>query len=231
MTTKALPTQKAVANPPHNPGASRMRITAPNYQYVRFTISNEGCESLIVNRFSEKSKQELIDRDQNKKGGRNKERPPRDPQAEYKASAYCLPGPRTGEKGVRYGLKAIGFKKALVRAGKPIDGITMVDLTQNVFVAADEAGLIEIKGKPQMREDMVRIGKAPNKSPQVRYRAEFLKWSAKIAIRFNADMFDAEEIINLFARAGMGVGWGELRMEKGYGNGGWTVDTKAAVSR
>jgi hypothetical protein len=196
------------------------RIYAPKRQILTLEISNAGNSSLIVHKFSEKSKKQLEDSDQNKKGNRKQQKPIRNKEQEYKDSLYTI------NNGKEFGLPVSGFKKAMVRAGKDIDGFTMVDLRMSFWIMEDANGMVKIKGKPTMREDMVRLN---NKSPQIRYRGEFMKWSATLRILFDPNKITSEELVNLCAKAGSEVGWGELRLEKGYDHGGWTIIGKARV--
>ena len=64
-----------------------------------------GTTPLIVHRFSEKAKRQMLDNMQ----GRKSPKAPKDPQAEYEAAFYRLDGDR-------YGLPAVAFKSATVAA-------------------------------------------------------------------------------------------------------------------
>ena len=75
--------------------------------------------------------------------------------------------------------------------------------------------LIEVAGNPRMRMDMVRIGM--QKTPDVRFRPEFVDWSATLRIEYNTDVLTEEIIGNLLYRAGQTVGIGEGRADLGWG--------------
>ena len=75
--------------------------------------------------------------------------------------------------------------------------------------------LIEVVGDPRMRMDMVRIGM--QKTPDVRFRPEFVEWSATLRIEYNTDVLTEEIIGNLLYRAGLTVGIGEGRADLGWG--------------
>ena len=116
-----------------------------------------------------------------------------------------------------------------MRAAKPIDGIAMTDVLQNIYICEEDRGMVKLTGKPNMHESIVRIGKGTQKTPEIRYRAEFKSWSTNLKIRYNADFFSADEVINLLAQAGLLVGWGEMRPEKGYSNGMYAIQGKPKV--
>jgi hypothetical protein len=198
-----------------------IRITKPRFGYVYVTVGNKGLGStLITHAMGEKMRKYLEDRGQNMLGERTKAKEKRNIKQEYLDSMYYMPGSGPESKKPQYGLVASGFKKAMVRASKPIGGIAMIDVNSNVFVFDEADGLIPIKCKaPRMREDIVRIGKGKGATPELRYRGEFLEWSAKLRVRYNADFFAAKEILNLISHAGLSVGWGEMRPEKGYDHG------------
>ena len=86
-----------------------------------------------------------------------------------------------------------------------------------------EGELVEIKGKPNMREDMVRIGMG---TADIRYRPEFKEWSVTLPLRYNADKISLDQIVNMFNLAGFGVGVGEWRPEKDGTHGMFHVQTE-----
>ena len=60
----------------------------------------------------------------------------------------------------------------------------------------------------RMREDAVTIGMGTR---DLRYRAEFKKWSVKARIRYDAAVMTPAQIINLIQHAGFSGGLGEMR--------------------
>lgn len=71
---------------------------------------------------------------------------------------------------------------------------------------------VEIKGVPEMREDMVRVGMGV---ADIRYRGEFKEWSATFQVKYNASAISLEQLVNLFNLGGFACGLGEWRPEKG----------------
>lgn len=167
-----------------------------------FTL--EGDTALIVHRWSEKAKKEILDK-QMKKAAKGREA--KDPKKDYEDSLYVM----NGSKRKEYGFPAIAFKKAAIDAISQVAGLTKVQMRGAFHVCADEGDLVRIKGKPRMREDMVRVGMG---TADIRYRGEFPAWSVDLTVRYNKDVVSQEQIINLFNLAGFAVGVGEARPQK-----------------
>jgi hypothetical protein len=85
--------------------------------------------------------------------------------------------------------------------------------------------LVRIDGKPQMHIERVTIGMGQT---DLAARALFLKWSATFQISWDDDVFKAQDIVNLLARAGLQVGIGAGRplskKSAGTGKGTFKVD-------
>lgn len=177
-----------------------------------------GTSPLIVHRFNEKVKKQLLDRQQ----GRKPPKEIKDPDQEYKDSIYYL-------SDGSHGFPAMAIKAAMVRAGK-MEGLIMSDLRQMFFVhgqeRADGLDLVRIKGKPRMREDGVRVGAGPGGGRNdLRYRAEYPTWEATPIIQYNQNVIAADAIINLLNAAGFSVGICEWRPEKNGDFGRFEVKT------
>lgn len=186
---------------------TQVEIPAIDIQTVRLTLV--GDSPLIMHRWSEKAKRQMLDK-QMKKASKGKEA--KDPQADYEASIYRL------EDGTGYGFPSVAFKAAAVRAAKSA-GMPMTDARCAFHVLGELSPVI---GAPQMREDMVRVG---NGTADIRYRAEFVEWRAELTVRFNTRVISLEQVINLFNIAGFGTGVGEWRPEKSGSYGCFHVAT------
>ena len=167
---------------------------------VKFKV--RGITPLIVSKFSEKAKQMMLDR-QMKKASAGKEA--KDPQKQYEESLYRF------ADGKRTGFPAVGFKAAMVRAGKQL-GMVMTDLRGRFHVMAEECDLIEIKGEPHIREDMVRLATGV---ADIRFRGEYSAgWEAEIAIQYFKNAISKEQLAQLVVLAGFSCGIGEWRPER-----------------
>lgn len=191
-------------------------------QVAEFDFTIRGTSSLIVQQFSEKNRGAIEDKQgQKAKGAREK----RNPNAEYLAAHYCMPGTgKAGDKKTKYGVPAAGLKNCAVTACRFVDGMQMTFARGAFHVLEDAGGLVVVKYKAtNMRTDTVRL---PNGNLDLRYRPEFHDWSIRVRIRYNKTAISPEQIVNLFNNAGFGVGLCEWRPEKNGSHGMFEVATK-----
>lgn len=182
---------------------SKEVMTYKNFQIASAVFKIEGTSPLIIHRFSEKSKKQILDKHTKKSKGVKEIR---NPEQEYLDALYFL------KDGKRTGFPAGGFKAAMIRAGKQLDYV-MADLKGWIFIEPDEkeTNLVEIIGEHHMREDYVRIS---NTSADVRFRPEFPEWNAALKINYNSSRISVEQVAEILALAGFSCGIGDWRPEK-----------------
>lgn len=179
-----------------------------------------GTSPLIIHRFSEKAKKQMLDAMQ----GKRSPKVPKDPEAEYEAAAYKFP-----DGG--YGFPVIGFKQATVSAARFYGkDVSMTSLRQFVFFRGDlgEDGqmLARIVGKPHIREDVARVARG---GTDLRYRPEWTEWSTTLDITYIKSAITRNSVISLLDAGGLGVGVGEWRPEKNGDFGTYRVDNSKKV--
>lgn len=180
----------------------KMELSLPVIKVSRMKFTIKGLTAVITNKFSEKARQQIEDKQQKKAKATGRQK--RDPKKEYEASMYRLPDGS-------HCIKAIAVKKAMVNAAK--DDKKGAVVRRSVFVLADGHGddgdeLIKLKAKPQMNKT-IKICK--NGSADLRYRALYDPWSADITIEFIPNLISAEQILNYIQLAGFCVGIHEDR--------------------
>jgi hypothetical protein len=75
--------------------------------------------------------------------------------------------------------------------------------------------LIRIWGsKPEMREDMVKIGTGVSKVANLAYRAQFSTWAMKLRGQVNGNAITPAALVFLIQNAGKAAGLGEWRNER-----------------
>lgn len=191
-------------------------IPAINIQYA--TISIVGDSPLIVHKWSEKAKKEILDKQMKK--AKTKGHDAKDPVRDFIDSLYWLDGEpeekteegfvRAIQDGARFGFPSVAFKASAVAAGYR-SGVTK-NLVSMYGAFHIDGEFVEIKGIPEMREDMVRVGMGV---ADIRYRGEFKEWSATFQVKYNASVISLEQLVNLFNLGGFACGLGEWRPEKG----------------
>jgi len=196
----------------------QVQVIIPDIQIKTATLRVEGTSPLIVHKFSEKARKEILDKCMQKaKSGKE----PKNPVMEFMQSLHWLspmPEEYTEEAfesalaaGAKFGFPATGLKQSAVsaayRAGLTKDKVSVYG---SFHILGGE--LIEIQGTPRMREDYATIA---NGAPEIRYRAEFPEWAMDFDIKYNAAVYSLEQIITFFNFGGFAVGIGDWRVEKG----------------
>ena len=187
-------------------------------QFKLFSVWIIGDTPLITHAWSEKARREMLSK-QVKAVKAGKEA--RDPQADFLTSLYEI------DKGA-YGFPATGFKLAITSCAHKDKGIPRSAVERALWIDAHmvrvrpalagaicDMPLLRIYGgKPEMREDMVKIGSGMNKTANLAYRAQFTIWAFKATGRYNSDVLTDEQLAFLIDEAGMSCGIGEWRNER-----------------
>lgn len=173
-----------------------------------------GDSPLIVHAWSYKAKRQMLDKQTKAAKGA---REAKNPKEDFESSMY-----RLADGG--YGFPSVGFKAAAVTAGTSVAGLTKIAARQAFHVLGEDVdvkgafegslsrvNLARIEGTPQMREDLVRVGMG---TADLRYRAEFPVWHAKLLVKYNLNVLSEGQILNLLNTAGFAVGVGEWRPER-----------------
>jgi hypothetical protein len=209
-----------------------VKIFIPELKLGLLTLTIDGDTPLVVHRFAEKARQEMLDK-QMGKAKQKKER--KDPEACFLGALYPLDGtiPKLDRIGSnvfaqgKFGFPAGGLKKATVAAARQLDGLKMTFLRGAFHIQGmPPQNLIEIIGTPKMREDTVRLSTGV---ADVRFRPEFWPWSARFIIRYNQSVITPSQLAHLVNTAGFAVGLAENRPEKGGDWGMFHVSSSAQV--
>lgn len=173
-------------------------IEIPEIRLRTMMVGIIGQTPLLTNRFGERARQQIEDKQQKKAKGAKEARKP---EEEFQDACHKMPGGG-------YGFPAVGIKKALVVAGGRFADEKMTHLRGVINIVGD---LIEIKADaPKMRSDTVRLQGGVT---SIAYRPMFMPWAMDIPIKFNASIIGEAQILNLFQIAGFSVGLGAWRPE------------------
>lgn len=194
MATKKAETEIHV--PVLTQGAAKLRIigTTPMLQN---RMANKATHSLLVG--------------SKKKTQAEKALIKHNPPEEYRNSAEkMLDGPTA------LGLRVVAVKAAMCTAALETAGITKTSSQRLLFMPGD---LTPLYGIPQLRMDIVRSADI-NKTPDVRTRCFIPKWGAEIEIKYITPQLSIASVVALLCNAGVLVGVGDFRQEKGKGSFG-----------
>ena len=171
-------------------------ITLSPPRVETLTVELVGTSPLICHRWSDDTVNAMVAK-QTKRATAG--RKAKDPEREFRSSLYPLAD--------GYGFPSVAFKAAAVRAGTYAD--MKMTFLRGAFHVSGE--LVPVNGEPSMRQDMVRLN---GKVADVRYRGQFVEWTAKVPVQVNTAALSIEQLANLFVLAGFAVGVGEWRPEK-----------------
>lgn len=158
-----------------------------------------GLSPVIPHKWSEKALRLMREAQSGSKTRAKKE--PKVPEDEAEAATYRLPDGRPG-------FPATGYKAAIVTAARFFDGLTMTALKSSVFVEGEGPDqLVALDGEMTLREDTPRNATGV---VDLRYRWQYMPWSATLRVTFLPTILDATSVHNLVDAAGNG-GVGDWR--------------------
>ena len=193
-------------------GRKKKEVKLEAVKIENLQINIEGTTPLIIHKFSDKAKKQMVD----KQTGKTSQKKHRDIKAEVEACKYYM------SKG-RIGFPCGGFKKAMVEVGPYLDGLDKKKVKGSMYVIGEENNLVPIAFEEEaVNEAIVRLS-GPGRTAMVRYRPEFRKWTANLNIQYNANMITPEQIVNLVNMAGFHIGVGDWRPQRDGINGMFRV--------
>lgn len=166
-----------------------------------------GVTPLFQNRMAEKAKQQLLVGSQ-KKGKADRAAIKHHPLEEFRNSAEILPDGPTA-----LGLRVVAVKAAMATAALETPGLTKSSAQRLLFMPGD---FVPLYGTPQLRMDVVRSADIA-RTPDVRTRCFLPKWGAEVTIHFITPQLSVQSVVSLLCNAGVLVGVGDFRQEKGKG--------------
>ena len=146
-----------------------------------------------------------------------------DPVEEYRNSVYR----RTGDGPTRLVFPCGAIKSAMMNAALEIPGAKKAQIGRLVWVIGEN---VDVYGVPQMLMKVVRSADM-NKTPDVRTRAVLPEWACMVSVRFVMPTMNETAVARLLETAGLVIGLGDFRQEKGKGNyGQFTLCDKEDVA-
>lgn len=192
-------------------------VSPPNFQTAKVTLI--GKTPLVMNKMSSVNRQKIIEKQEaGSRSRKGTKLPPKDFDAIYKGAIHVA------EEGW-YGIPASALRTAMVDACRLV-GFKMTVAKLSVFVEADgfdaDDGQPLVKltvGKPVRKDMAVKLADG---STDILARPFFHPWEAQPTLRWDADQFFAQDVINLLSRVGGQVGIGAGRPGSRFSCGmGW----------
>jgi len=174
----------------------------------------KGISPLIYNAMSAKARHDLLLPAGRKSTAEKAQTLKHDPPSEYRNSVYK----RDGDGATRLVFPATAFKNAAVGVIRHIPncGTNMTAMRQLLWVVGD---LVDVYGAPKLLMSVVRSADM-NKTPDIRTRAILTEWCCCVRVRFVMPTLNETTLARLFDAAGLVIGVGDFRQEKGKGNYG-----------
>jgi len=172
-----------------------------------------GTSGLILNRMSEKAKHELLMPKGRKTAAEKATTLKHQPIDEYRASAYTL---KDETQPTLLSLLSTAFKGAIRSAALDMPGAKKAQIGRLTYIQGEYVG---IYGLPKLFMSVTRSADM-NKTPDVRTRAIVPEWASIVRITYVQPLIRAQAVVNLLAAAGLTIGVGDWRPEKGAGSYG-----------
>ena len=136
-----------------------------------------------------------------------------EPLSEYQESVYRA---LAANSPTRLCFPSGAFKKAIATAALDLPGTKKAEIGRLVSVPT---AVFPIWGIPQLLMSVVRSADMA-KTPDIRTRAILPEWATIVELSFVRPKLSATSVVNLLAAAGITVGVGDFRQEKGAGSFG-----------
>lgn len=174
----------------------------------RIIVNLRGTSPLIMHRFAFKAWQELLYPSAKKNAAERASTLKHQPLEEYQG---CFYKNRDKSRLALFHLPNGMPHQALAAAALDIPGAKRTEMERWTQIVDLN---IDLFGVPQMYMAMVRNSDM-NKTPDVRTRPIFTEWACQLTIEYKCDPLTDRSVLNLLAAAGIIVGLGDWRPQRG----------------
>jgi hypothetical protein len=184
----------------------------------RLTFCLVGETPLIMNRFSEKARQEMLLPAPKKNRAEKATSLKHDPIAEFRGGLY-MSRDENAPTAIHFPTNA--FHKAVGQAAIDIPGQAKSVMLRLTSVVTDT---VHLYGNPALFCRMVRSS-GMNATPDIRTRPIFSEWACALEFQIVSNLVKETQVANLLAAAGTIVGMGDWRPQKGGSYGRFRLTT------
>lgn len=178
------------------------------------TIGLIGTEALITNSMSLATRKILLSPTGRKSEAAKRNSLKHNPYEEFLASMYMNHG--KGPEEPLLALPSTAFKRALCDAALDIPAVKKAQIARLLWVRNPQ---VLLYGSPCMMISTVRNSDM-GRTPDQRTRAAFKRWACLLTIDYVSPLLDQKSVGNLVYAAGMIIGVGDWRNQKGSGSFG-----------
>lgn len=173
----------------------------------------KGTSPMIMNRLAEKARQQLLLPPAKKNAAEKAASLKHNPLEEFRASAHII-----DDEGAPtlLGVPSVSVKGAMRSAALELPGATKAQIGRLTYVRGD---LLSVYGVPQAFSTIVRMADV-GRTPDVRTRLILPRWAMIVDVTFVTPQLTQQAVANLLATAGIVIGVGDWRPEKGSGSYG-----------
>lgn len=176
-------------------------------QEIDFLV--RGTSPLVYNAMSEKARLQLLVPRQRKTIAERSLSAKHEPMSEYRASVYQTPMDDEGP--TRLSFPSVAFKRAIAAAALDLPGMRKTQIGRLVRVLDHH---VPIYGTPQIYMAVVRSADI-KRTPDIRTRAILKEWCCRLTVQYVTPLMRDVQVGQLLAAAGILVGVGDGRQEKG----------------
>jgi hypothetical protein len=167
-----------------------------------------GTSPLVLNRLSEKAQHELLLPKGRKNAVDKASSLKHAPLQEYRDSAHRISDPSAP---TLLAVPATAFKGSLRTAALDMAGASKSQIGRLTYIAGEYVG---VYGIPKLFMRAVRMADI-GKTPDIRTRCIVPEWACIVAVTYVQPLIRQQAVVNLLAAAGITVGVGDGRQEKG----------------
>ncbi|MBK3786546.1 hypothetical protein G3A43_40815 [Paraburkholderia aspalathi] len=184
-----------------------------NVEYGVATVYIKGRTPLILNKLSEKARHELLLPSPRKTAADRQQSLKHNPADEFLAAAHMIPDDRAP---TLLAIPTTALKGAMRDAALEAKGTSRSQIGRLTFIPG---ALLPVYGTPMIFLSVVRMAD-PGRTPDIRTRVIVPEWATIAEITFMRPQLRAQSVVNLLHAAGLMMGCGDWRPQKGSGSYG-----------
>jgi hypothetical protein len=206
---------KAPAKKPDGkPDGIEIQIESVEVASATFHIVGE--TPLLMNSLSAKAKRELLLPKGRKTGADKIANLKHDPRVEFFDATYRMP---SHDGLTALGMSAAAFKASLSEVALRVPGAKKTEIAQLCWVGGAMGMRIPVWGVPMLHMSAVRSADMA-RTPDIRTRAMLHEWATIVTLKFATPQLTGLTVAKLLSAAGLLMGVGDFRQQKGAGNYG-----------